>query len=92
LNYAQAGGWIFPCTATLPSFSFVVSGTPIVIPGKYINYAALDSYWCYGGIQGNGGIGQVIFGDVALKSAFVVFENSGTGTAPRIGWANKKIA
>lgn len=89
-NSAQ-GGYVFSCSATLPDFTFTVGGGEITIPGEYINYAPLTTggKTCFGGIQGNAGIGEVIFGDVALKSAFVVFENS--GTTARIGWATKTL-
>ncbi|KAH6656130.1 secreted aspartic proteinase precursor [Truncatella angustata] len=89
-NNAQ-GGYVFSCSATLPDFTFTVGGADITIPGDYINYAPLTtgSKTCFGGIQGNTGIGEVIFGDIALKSAFVVFENS--GNTARIGWAKKDL-
>jgi len=91
--YASYGSWIFPCSSasTMPSFNFVVAGVTIAIPGRYINYANLDSTntWCYGGIQDSASIGEVILGDIALKSAFVVFEN--TGTTPRLGFAKKTL-
>jgi hypothetical protein len=86
------GGYIFPCTATLPAFAFVVGGTKITIPGTYLNYgpAETGSSSCFGGLQPNTGIGLTIFGDVALKSAFVIFDE--TATTPRIGWAVKTLA
>ncbi|KAH8671661.1 aspartic peptidase domain-containing protein [Xylariales sp. PMI_506] len=89
---AVQGGYVFPCSATLPSFTFTVGGGQITIPGDYINYAPLTtgSATCFGGIQGNAGIGEVIFGDIALKSAYVVFETS--GSTARIGWAKKTLS
>ncbi|KAK0663276.1 Endothiapepsin [Lasiodiplodia hormozganensis] len=80
-------GYVFPCSATLPSFTFGVGSARIVIPGSYINYAPVSSSTCYGGIQSNSDIGFTIFGDVALKAAFVVF-NGGTN---QIGWASKSL-
>lgn len=79
--------YVFPCSATLPSFTFGVGSARITIPGSYINYAPITSSSCYGGIQSNSGIGFTIFGDVALKAAFVVF-NGGTN---QIGWASKSV-
>ena len=40
---------------------------------------------CFGGLQSNGGIGQSIFGDVALKAALVVFDAGNN----QLGWAPK---
>lgn len=88
---SSAGGYIFSCDATLPDFSFTVGSTTVTIPGDYVNYSELDSTGqdCYGGIQPDTSIGFAIFGDVALKSAFVVFENS--GSTPRLGFAAKTL-
>ncbi|KAI1322573.1 aspartic peptidase domain-containing protein [Xylariaceae sp. FL0255] len=85
-NSQSQGGWVFDCSATLPDFSFTVGGTTITVPGDYINYAQQDGQ-CFGGIQSNAGIGFSILGDVALKSAFVIFDQS--QGSPRIGWAAK---
>ncbi|KAI0401476.1 secreted aspartic proteinase precursor [Xylaria palmicola] len=87
-NDASAGGYTFPCSATLPSFTFGVGAARIVIPGKYINYAPYTGTTCFGGIQSSSGIGINIFGDVVLKAAYVVFDSTG----PRIGWASKTLS
>jgi len=87
-NDASAGGYTFPCSATLPNFTFGVGSARIVIPGRYINYAPYTGSTCFGGIQSSSGIGINIFGDVALKSAYVVFDSTG----PRIGWASKTLS
>ncbi|KAF3011841.1 hypothetical protein G7054_g9226 [Neopestalotiopsis clavispora] len=86
------GGYLFDCDADLPDFNFVISGTTITIPGDYVNYAAVDSAetQCYGGIQPDTDIGFSIFGDIALKAAFVVFKDDGSST-PQIGFANKAV-
>ncbi|KAF2715611.1 aspartic protease PEP1 [Pleomassaria siparia CBS 279.74] len=87
-NSATYGGYVFPCTATLPSFTAVIGGVAQVVPGKYINYAPVTdgSSTCYGGIQSNAGIGFSIFGDIFLKSKYVVHELSST---PRLGFAQQ---
>ena len=36
-------GYVFPCTATSPSFTLVVNGYRATVPGKYMNYAPIDS-------------------------------------------------
>nr|Q01972.1 RecName: Full=Penicillopepsin-1; AltName: Full=Acid protease; AltName: Full=Aspartic protease aspA; Flags: Precursor [Penicillium roqueforti]CAA59972.1 aspartic proteinase [Penicillium roqueforti] len=84
-NSSSAGGYIFPCSATLPDFTVTINGYDAVVPGKYINFAPVStgSSSCYGGIQSNSGIGFSIFGDIFLKSQYVVFDSEG----PRLGFA-----
>lgn len=84
------GGYIFPCSVTPPDFTIGIESGRIVIPGSYINYSPIDSAGisCYGGIQDDSDIGFAIFGDIALKAAFVVFEG---GDAPKLGWASKDL-
>ncbi|KAK4964048.1 hypothetical protein LTR66_006240 [Elasticomyces elasticus] len=84
-NTAQ-GGYIFPCSATLPSFTAIIGGTKHTVPGSYINYAPVSSTQCFGGIQRNTGIGFSIFGDIFLKSQFVVFNAAST---PQLGFAQQ---
>jgi TRAP-type mannitol/chloroaromatic compound transport system permease large subunit len=89
-NSNTYGGYVFPCTATLPTFTYVVGSVSIVIPGDYINYSPVEdgSSTCYGGIQSSAGIGFNIFGDVALKAAYVVFNGAST---PTLGFATKTL-
>jgi len=82
------GGYVFPCNAKLPSFTYYLGSAKITIPGAYVNFAPVTSSSCYGGIQSSQDIGINIFGDVALKAAFVVFD---AGASPRLGFASKKI-
>lgn len=83
----QEGGYVFSCDATLPDFTFAVGDGQITIPGEYINWAPVDTsnQTCYGGLQSDADIGISIFGDIALKAAFVVFD----GGNKRLGWAAK---
>lgn len=83
------GGYVFPCKAQLPNFVLGVGPGKLTVPGKYINYAPIDSAGksCFGGIQSDEGIGFSIIGDIALKAAFVVFD--ATAGNPRLGWASK---
>lgn len=83
----QEGGYVFSCDATLPDFTFAVGDGQITVPGKYINWSPVDTsnQTCYGGLQSDADIGISIFGDIALKSAFVVFD----GGNKRLGWAAK---
>ncbi|KAL9125313.1 MAG: hypothetical protein Q9217_005471 [Psora testacea] len=84
------GGYTFPCSATLPSITLGFGSYKAVVPGSYVNYAPLTtgSSTCYGGIQRNTGIGFSIFGDVFMKSQFVVFDSEG----PRLGVAPKTLS
>lgn len=36
------GGYIFPCSTSLPDFSITISGYTATVPGSYINYAPVD--------------------------------------------------
>jgi aspergillopepsin I len=56
-----------------------------VLPSEHLNYmpATRDNATCFGGIQSNNGLGFAIFGDVFLKSQYVVFDSEG----PRLGFA-----
>ncbi|OLN81499.1 Endothiapepsin [Colletotrichum chlorophyti] len=84
---SSQGGYTFPCSATVPSFTFGVGSSRITVPASYLNYAPVTSTTCFGGLQSNSGIGISIFGDIALKAAFVVF-NGGTN---QVGWAAKAL-
>lgn len=88
-NDDSQGGYVFPCSASLPDFSITVGGVKQVVPGKYINYAPITdgSSTCFGGLQPNTGIGFNIFGDIFLKSKYIVHDMS-NGT-PRLGFAQQ---
>ncbi|KAK2071198.1 hypothetical protein P8C59_005640 [Phyllachora maydis] len=85
-NSSSAGGWVFPCDAANPDFSFGVDYNMFTVPAQFINYQAIDDTNCFGGIQDDSDIGFSIFGDVALKGFYVVFDSDG----PQLGWAAKK--
>lgn len=90
---ANAGGVTVPCDASLPDLTFGITadGAGITIPGALMNMGASGSgNSCFGGLQSSGSIGTNIFGDVALKAAFVVFDAGSQGT-PQLGWASKKL-
>lgn len=82
---SSQGGYVFPCSATLPSITLGIGSYKAVVPGSYINYAPVSSTSCFGGIQSNTGIGFSIYGDIFLKSQFVVFN----GAVPELGFAAK---
>lgn len=81
---SNEGGYVFDCSENLPNFSFKVGTTTITVPGSYINYAQ-DNGVCFGGIQSSSQIGINIYGDIALKSAYVVFDDGNS----RLGWSQK---
>jgi hypothetical protein len=87
-NSASYGGWVFPCSATLPTFTYTVGSLDIEIPADYLNYSPVSSgsSTCYGGLQSSADVGINIYGDVALKAAYVVFSGAST---PQLGFALK---
>ncbi|KAH8649374.1 eukaryotic aspartyl protease [Xylariales sp. PMI_506] len=87
------GGYTLSCSAAAPAFSFYIGSAKITIPGDYITFEPLTTggATCFGGLQTNTGIGMNIFGDIALKAAFVVFEHA-EGSTPRLGWASKTLS
>lgn len=54
-NSASAGGYVFPCSSTLPTFSLIINGQKRSVPGSYINYAPYSGSTCFGGIQSSSG-------------------------------------
>ena len=89
-NSASEGGYIFPCTATLPSITLGIGNYRAVTPGTYLNYAPIDtgSSTCFGGIQADTGIGFSIFGTIFIKSQFLVFRGP---ASPTLGFAAKPV-
>ncbi|KAH8688973.1 aspartic proteinase II-1 [Talaromyces proteolyticus] len=83
---SSQGGYVFPSSTTPPDLSFKIGGYTATVPGKYIAFASVGSDQIYGGLQSNSGIGLSIFGDVFLKSQYVVFDSEG----PQIGFAAQK--
>ncbi|RFU73852.1 endothiapepsin precursor [Trichoderma arundinaceum] len=81
----QQGGYVFDCSSDLPDFTFTVGDGQITVPGSLINYGQAGGSECFGGIQSSGGLPFAIFGDIALKAAYVVFDGGNT----QVGWAQK---
>ena len=86
----QVGGFIFPCSTSLPNFSVAVGSTMATVPGSLINFASAGEdpttgeQYCFGGVQSNEGNPFQIYGDVFFKAQFVAFDGSGPsiGVAP----------
>lgn len=89
-NDQQQGGYTYPCAAELPEISFEIDSYTAVVPGTFITYAPVDTsgQTCFGGLQSSTGIGINIFGDIFLKSQFIVFQG---GESPRLGFASKDL-
>nr|CDP22310.1 Putative endothiapepsin precursor [Podospora anserina S mat+] len=88
---ASQGGYTFECNdSTTPDFYFGTgNGQMIRIPGSYLAYSKTDtsSLRCFGGMQSDSGVGFTIWGDIALKAAFIVFDQG----SERLGWAEKSL-
>lgn len=82
-NDNNAGGYVFSCSTTLPDFSVTINGYTATVPGSLLNYGDSGDGSCLGGLQSNSGIGFSIFGDIFLKSQYVVFDSNG----PQLGFA-----
>lgn len=83
---SSIGAYTFPCASILPDYTFGVGAYRGVVPGTYINYGALTSSRCYGGIQSQGTLPFSIYGDILLKAQFVIFDVANN----RLGFANKE--
>ena len=79
------GGYIFPCSATLPSLSFKIGPTNYAtIPSSLMSFtSASESGQCYGSLQSVGSGSQNIYGDVFFNANYGVFSASG----PTFGFA-----
>ncbi|KAI1114958.1 eukaryotic aspartyl protease [Nemania sp. NC0429] len=93
-NAATSGGYVFPCAATLPSYTAVIGPYEAVVPGEFVKYSPVDgstfddATTCYGGIQTvSDAFPFAIYGDVFLKSQFVVFH----GGDMQLGFAPKPL-
>ncbi|PIL37646.1 hypothetical protein GSI_01340 [Ganoderma sinense ZZ0214-1] len=75
----EQGGYKFPTDATIPDVEFAVGDTLYKVNPKDIAFGDAGDGFVFGGIQSRGNLDFDIFGDVFLKSVYVVF-NQGEST------------
>ncbi|KAI9057680.1 acid protease, partial [Trametes sanguinea] len=75
----QQGGYKFPSDATIPEVAFAVGDTLYKLNPKDFAFGDAGSGFTFGGVQSRGDLDFDIFGDVFLKSVYVVF-NQGEKT------------
>ena len=88
---ALFGGYDFSCSEKLPDFSININGYSATVPGSYFIigkiFAGDGPNICLGGLQPRGDVQFDVYGDVFLKSQFVVFDQ--TQAIPRLGFASQ---
>ena len=70
----EQGGYKFPTDATIPDVEFAVGDTLYKVNPKDIAFGDAGDGFVFGGIQSRGNLDFDIFGDVFLKSVYVVCE------------------
>ncbi|KAJ5279135.1 aspergillopepsin A-like aspartic endopeptidase [Penicillium angulare] len=81
---SSVGGYIYPCSVDLPNLTLGMgSSFKAVVPGSVLEYAEVGTNktsgetMCYGGVQSCSGSDFQIFGDMFLRSYYVVFDKRG---------------
>lgn len=82
-----AGGYVFPCSSQLPDLTLQIGDYKAVVPGKFLNHAPVTegNQTCMGGLQKSSNPKKNIYGEVFLKSQYVVYDQ--TQEKPRLGFA-----
>ena len=81
---SSQGGYIFPCSTTLPTLSFRLGSTYYAtIPASLMNFGSAGGSSCFGSLQSVGSGSQNIYGDVFFNAYYGVFDAS----VPRFGFA-----
>ncbi|KAH9939962.1 acid protease [Amylocystis lapponica] len=76
---SHQGGWVYPKSAKVPEVGFAVGDRFYYVNEVDFGFGDADEGWMLGGIQSRGDLDFDIFGDVFLKSVYVVF-NQGEKT------------
>ncbi|KAL8292136.1 hypothetical protein RQP46_001602 [Phenoliferia psychrophenolica] len=83
---SSQGGYVYPSSSTVPALTFAVGDNFFTLNSADFAYGEADSSgMVFGGVQSAGDLGFSIFGDVFLKSVYVVFDQGAT----RIGMAQR---
>jgi hypothetical protein len=72
------GGWKYPENATVPDVQFAVGNQLYQLNSADFAFGPADTGYLFGGIQSRGDQNFDIFGDVFLKSVYVVFNQGDT--------------
>ncbi|OCH94481.1 acid protease [Obba rivulosa] len=80
------GGWKYPSNAQIPTVTFAVGDTQFTVNEKDFGFGDAGNGFTFGGIQSRGDNPFDIFGDVFLKSVYVVFDQGET----RVGLAQRE--
>ena len=70
----QQGGWKYPTNAKLPDVSFAVGDKQYTLNAVDFGFGDAGDGFTFGGIQSRGNLDFDIFGDIFLKSVYVVCE------------------
>lgn len=77
INNGSGSAWAFDCSTTLPTFNVQIGSGSLSVSSDNLNYETSNvPGTCIGGIATLDGLDISILGDVALKSAFVVFDDA----------------
>ncbi|EMD40330.1 hypothetical protein CERSUDRAFT_79992 [Gelatoporia subvermispora B] len=82
----EQGGWAYPSDAKLPTVTFAVGEHQYTLNAKDFGFGDAGDGFTFGGIQSRGDNPFDIFGDVFLKSVYVVFDQGET----RVGLAQRE--
>lgn len=77
INNGSGHAWAYDCSTTLPTFNIQIGSGSVAVSSDNLNFQTSNvPGTCIGGIATLDGLDISIFGDVALKSAFVVFDDA----------------